>query len=336
MEEQNNTRHKCKRRGCSAQANSRCAAVLCNNWVCTNCYEEKVLTKFGLAALPSQNDIPLVACSKKCYQNAMKDISGEGRRAWDSDTPTREYQHSSEAMLIDWLLVHGNYAKWKGNNAGISKREIQKEIADAINRKGAEMGIQRGRTPEQVGAKISWIESKFRETKQWVENTGQRIREEIGEQSFKEKVEKERFKHFYTLEPIIVTSRPPKNRKGSMENVVANFNNSRKDDRDFHLLELEERIRHNREMELIEKGKARVTSYDCIQKNMDVFRNSRTMYDELRQTMTLEQIAHSLPNCIRCFDFSVMSEEDRQKFAKYYNDWAVSIGIPERIDLTFI
>ncbi|KAG7337608.1 hypothetical protein IV203_021841 [Nitzschia inconspicua] len=200
MEEPNNNVHKCKRRGCSGVANSRCASVLCKNWVCTKCYEERVLSKFELPALPNQNDIPLVACTKKCYQNAMKDISGEGRRAWDTDTPTREYLHSSEAMLIDWLLVHGNYAKWKGNNAGISKREIQKEIADSINRKGAEMGIQRGRAAEQVGAKIFWIESKFRETKQWIENTGQGILEEIGEQSFKEKVEKERFKHFYTLE----------------------------------------------------------------------------------------------------------------------------------------
>ena len=40
------------------------------------------------------------------------------------------------------------------------------------------MGIQRGRTTDQVGAKIAWIESKFRETKQWIENTGQGIQEE--------------------------------------------------------------------------------------------------------------------------------------------------------------
>ena len=61
---------------------------------------------------------------------------------------------NSEAMLIDWLQVHGNYAKWKGNSNGISKSKIQKEIANLLNKKGAEMGIQQGRTADQVGAKI--------------------------------------------------------------------------------------------------------------------------------------------------------------------------------------
>ena len=42
---------------------------------------------------------------------------------------------SSEAMLINWLQVHGNYAKWKGISSGISKCEIQKEIDDLLNKK---------------------------------------------------------------------------------------------------------------------------------------------------------------------------------------------------------
>ena len=90
--------------------------------------------------------------------NAQKDSSREGRSAWDTDTPTREYANSSEAMLIDWLLVHGNYSKWKGNSNGISKRDIQKDIADVLNKKGLEMGIQRDRTSDQIGAKIAWCE----------------------------------------------------------------------------------------------------------------------------------------------------------------------------------
>jgi hypothetical protein len=125
------------------------------------------------------------------------------RRPWDTDTPTRDYSNSSEAMLVDWLLVHGNYARWKGNSNGVSKREIQQEIGDIINRKGKEMGIQRCRTADQVGSKIAWCELKFRETKQWIENTGQGILEEIGEDSFESKVEKERFRHYYTLLPIM-------------------------------------------------------------------------------------------------------------------------------------
>ena len=197
------TIHQCSRRGCIIECQSKCASVVCNNWICVTCYEDRVLKKFGLCALPCPNGVQTVACTKKCYQSASKDLSGEGRRAWDTDTPTREYAQSSEAMLIDWLLVHGNYDKWKGNSSGISKREIQKEIADILNKKGFEMRIQRGRTQEQVGSKIAWLELKYRETKAWIENTGQGIREEIGEESFQEKIEKERFKHFYTLQPIM-------------------------------------------------------------------------------------------------------------------------------------
>ena len=193
----------CSRRGCVTNIDSKCASVLCDNFICVKCYEERVLKKYKLCALPCQNGRQLVACTKKCYQNATKDISGEGRRAWDTDTPTKEYAQSSEAMLIDWLLVHGNYNKWKGNSSGVSKREIQKEIAELLNKKGTEMGIQRSRTSDQVGSKISWLEQKYRETKQWVENTGQGIREEMGEESFQEKVEKEKFKHFFVLQPIM-------------------------------------------------------------------------------------------------------------------------------------
>ena len=49
------------------------------------------------------------------------------------------------------------------------------------------------------------LELKLRgvnETKQWIENTGQGIREEVGEESFQKKIEKERFRHYFTLLPI--------------------------------------------------------------------------------------------------------------------------------------
>ena len=44
-------------------------------------------------------------------------------------------------MLINWLLMHGNYNKWKGNKSGTSKWEIQKGIAELHKRKGAKWVI---------------------------------------------------------------------------------------------------------------------------------------------------------------------------------------------------
>ena len=395
------------------------------------------MKKFGLPALPSQDNIQLVACTKRCYQSATKTMSGEGRRAWDTDTSNREYENSSEAMLIDWLVVHGNYAKWKGNNNGISKREIQKEIADQINKKGAEMGIQRGRTADQVGSKIVWCETKFRETKQWVENTGQGIRDEMGEDSFKEKVEKEWFRHFYVLQPIMseracmgalvntdeyetrilqdtlaienheddvdenaavtaaadepltpvrdiafantldtsqeqegqeedVNLSPPDMEERSVRSVAASrvsrasdirkrhvasmqqktpeemrnmleiLNGSRAMDRETAQKQLEEQIRHNREMEIIESKKARTQArqsvYDVLEKSINLFLSSKKVYEEMKGSMTKDEIAQAVPSCIKCFDFHSMTEEERNKYAKHYNDWAKENELSDRIN----
>ena len=364
--------------------------------------------------LADRNNIHQLACTKKCYQHAQKESSGEGRRAWDTDTPTREYTNSSEAMLIDWLLVHGNYSKWKGNNSGISKREIQKDIADVINKKGMEMGIQRERTPDQIGAKIAWCETKFRETKQWIENTGQGIREEMGEESFQQKVEKERFRHYFALLPIMsdracmgasITTdlletsdnnnasalfdgtddeiqvltpleqntvqnnhveeleetsvrseadcvdlqeteeqsirsasasrasktsdrkKPPGTSASirrmeieSIDTVLESLNTTRKIEREERDKVLQEQIRHNRAMESIERKKARVSVYDSIDKSMTLFLSSQKVYNQLKGTMSLKQIAQAMPSCIKCFDFASMSASDRKKFASCYNN----------------
>lgn len=431
------TVHKCVRRGCTNTASAQCASLLCSNWICDTCYEERVLQKFGLPALPVQNN-PQVACTKKCYLNAQKDNSRDGRRAWDTDTPTREYPNSSEAMLVDWLVVHGNYSKWKGNNNGISKREIQKEIANKLNKKGLEMGIQRERTSDQIGSKIAWCESKFRETKQWIENTGQGIREEMGDESFEQKIEKERFRHYYTLLPIMSeracmgasittdqydvydgdktvenrtadgdnelctadgenevstplehvvflnknlqeidnrsvqpngegrdmyqeveessekSSSAPKSTQStekrkssgstssvrkmqmeSIESVIETLNSNRDFEREERQKALQEQIRHNREMESIETKKARVTVYDTIEKSMNLFLNSQKVYNEMKVTMSLEQIAQAMPSCIKCFDFSAMTKSDRKKFANFYNEWAAGNELLDRIDPDF-
>ena len=85
-------------------------------------------------------------------------------------------------------------------------------------------------------------------------------------------------------------------------------------------------------MEEIETKKARLSVYDSIEKSMTLFLNSKKVYDQLKETMSLEQIAQAVPNCIKCFDFPSLTKEERAKFAKYYNDWAIANGLTDRID----
>ena len=77
-------------------------------------------------------------------------------------------------------------------------------------------------------------------------------------------------------------------------------------------LVLQEQICHNRKMENIESKKAQVLVYDSIEKRISLFLSSQKVYNELKSTMSLEQIAQAMPSCIKCFDFSSMKEEDQK------------------------
>ena len=168
-----------------------CAAHGCTKVVCRSCYKE-VLNKNKIRlddALPEE----LAACTVKCHRKAVKSgaqqpavrpngSSGDTNRqytSWDTDTCNGEYEGSSEALLLDcWLKTPGNFAKWRGNKRGLTaKKEIQQEIADYINEAARRRGINRHRTESKVGDKIHSFQTKFRETLNWINQTGQGILE---------------------------------------------------------------------------------------------------------------------------------------------------------------
>ncbi|KAG7357987.1 hypothetical protein IV203_014574 [Nitzschia inconspicua] len=121
-----------------------------------------------------------------------------------------------------------------------------------------------------------------------------------------------------------------------MEDIVDHFDECRRQEREIARLRLEEDIRHKEAMVRISEEKKqlmdRVVVYDNIIKSMEVFRSALKLYNELKETMSLRQIAFAIPYCIKCFDFPSMTKQEREIFAKRFNDWAITIGLPERLD----
>ena len=168
-----------KTKGCGNEG-LVCAGSGCVKVICRNCYEVAVLTKNKIKledALPDELAVCTVRCHKKATKAGINNAillpsscdnggtTGDQRIPWDNDTETGEYDGSSEAMLLDWLKIPGNFAHWKGNERGISKREIQMELAEMLNREGQRMHIiARDRDKKQVGAKIRYVCRKFQDT----------------------------------------------------------------------------------------------------------------------------------------------------------------------------
>jgi hypothetical protein len=195
--------HKCYNVGVT------CVGVGCTKIVCRNCYEVHVAQK---NKIPKEEILPLeyAACTLRCHKkynlNKVNNQHQEQRIAWDSDTINNVYGGSSESLLLDWLKCHGNYADWRGNKFGRSKKDIQIQLADMINKHGYEKhNIHRNRTEAQVGAKIRYFELQFKKALSFMENTGQGIKESqnLSEECFKDLITR-KFVFFWDLYDVMI------------------------------------------------------------------------------------------------------------------------------------
>ena len=201
----------CKRKTCKNEGRP-CSVDPCGKFICATCYHQLVLSKF-LKNNPDNEEVPedIVYCTLKCLRKALKQQQARNnansvqRLAWDTDTPDGKYEGSSEAMLLDWLKTPSNYSFWKGNNIGTSKSEIQMKLSNTINAEGMKLGIDRKRDGPSVGSKLRNFEKLYRETKSFMENTGQGIRDDQGlsAEKFKDLI-KDRWCHFWDLHDIMV------------------------------------------------------------------------------------------------------------------------------------
>lgn len=175
----------------------------CDKIIHKACYDT-LLAKFKVKELidPANSDNKYYCCSKGCYNQIVKNIcSGPSRLAWEKDG-----QHGpsdpncSMKILLDWLLVEGNYSSFRGDstNSGLRKASYANKISQMI--KDAHCRVDR--TPDAVIAKIRDIESKFTKAHDWVNNTGQGVKETDGVETFESAV-RQRCTWYFELEPIM-------------------------------------------------------------------------------------------------------------------------------------
>jgi len=146
----------------------------------------------------------VIFCTKKCHkslENSLGLTNDKTRVNWDKDGkngPTDP--NHSESIIVRWLMEEGNYSKYRGGNKNNGKRKIG--FCQHLSRAIAEAGVVCVRTPQQVQAKISYIESSFRSAHEFANTTtGIGIMErdeENGTKTFRELMMR-KFRYYYDL-----------------------------------------------------------------------------------------------------------------------------------------
>ena len=197
---------KCSIKGCTNKSDSDpklpCAAEGCDKTIHSACYD-RLLAKFNCSELIDPvNNNKYYCCSKTCWNQIDKNIcSAPTRLPWDKDGkhgPTDP--NSSMAILLTWLYQEGNYSRFRGDNKNSGKRKLAHglQVSNMIKDSGCRME----RTAEAVVSKIREIETKFIKAHDWVNNTGQGVKENEGVHSFEGAVRK-RCPWYFELEPIM-------------------------------------------------------------------------------------------------------------------------------------
>jgi hypothetical protein len=137
----------------------------------------------GEVCLPV-NSFPLtVACTKACYNNAIKTLSINGGRGnWTNDGKGgTEDPHASMKILLDWMTTESNYNRFSGkNNNGITKQQFAATLARQMT---VETSSQT-RNAKQVLDKISRIETSFKEAYEFSNSvTGAGVQDEQDEET---------------------------------------------------------------------------------------------------------------------------------------------------------
>lgn len=207
------TELRCNIRGCkqlSAVAHDlpQCAAENCTKICHYFCYCEIILKskpkKGQIMMTPLPNN--KVACSKVCYFNITKSLSGSSNAisrgtSWTKDGINGvDDPNTSMKILLDWMLEDNNYSRYCGkSNDGVKKKQFATNLCEKM----ISLTNNKSRNALQVQAKISYIEDTFDNAYNFViSKTGVDIMEKFGKDTFQDMVRK-KCHYYYELYPIM-------------------------------------------------------------------------------------------------------------------------------------
>ncbi|KAH9120869.1 hypothetical protein AeMF1_007144 [Aphanomyces euteiches] len=138
--------------------------------------------------------------------------------AWDSDAVAVGYMSSLD-VLLEWLTEDNNYVRWRAGSQKkptsghavhspgsrtlpvvVSKEKLCQEILAKLHANGLS-----NRSSREVHSKINDLERSYRAAQEWMNSTGEGIRdedEELGETTVRAKILKI-CKHYDALHPIM-------------------------------------------------------------------------------------------------------------------------------------
>ena len=203
---------KCHYRSCRFAGSNHpritCYAPGCDRALHSFCYDLGVRRKNVLDHFdPSNLEPPFskIACRKDCFKKAFRHLSNVTADPEDRNIPWNrdgreggDDPNNSENILIAWLQHPGNYNKFRSPTSGMTKVAVCEEISRKINR----ARTLKVRKAPSVQLKIQAMESAFRYAHDWINNTGEGVRERDGPVTFEEAVKK-RFSYYYDLVDVM-------------------------------------------------------------------------------------------------------------------------------------
>jgi len=154
---------KCNKRGCSHAhlVPLVCVAPQCSKTRHWECFQATLGAKPAYSVELSILKEGEVVCTKECLKKVINLRTKKVNWTNDSSEGKSSPNGTSMHLLIQWISVPGNYSKWRGDkdHQGRKKKEVAKTIADFINAGG----VVEKRTPAQVQAQMSRLESNMRQ-----------------------------------------------------------------------------------------------------------------------------------------------------------------------------
>ena len=210
----NKEKDRCSVRNCKVKGALKvpCAASECTKSAHLICYTGAILSKYDLTPLPGD----LVACCKKCHDNAARQLTGSqhgdmvldedneftSRRGnWDCDgLDGPNDPKTSMKILMDWMLEEGNYNKYCGkNNDGVKKAYWHTILAIKMTE-----GTKSKRDATSVKNKIKHLEESFKKAHRFATSeTGAGLEEKHGKETFQDMMVRKICLYYYDMLDIM-------------------------------------------------------------------------------------------------------------------------------------